>query len=155
MKMHFLISSQLGYLMGMIELIFLQLLHLIQDCMKTAQNHKNNTFISYFILLLTFFVLIFATMNFYQKLQVSLDTFETQENTREILKQELTELNILQANLKVEGSEDLKNLMPYLVEVNEKSLLNYFYSYARKENLENDVIILRNVNISAESLNDI
>lgn len=94
-------------------------------------------------------------MNFYQKLQVSLDTFETQENTREILKQELTELNILQANLKVEGSEDLKNLMPYLVEVNEKSLLNYFYSYARKENLENDVIILRNVNISAESLNDI
>jgi amino acid permease len=155
MKMHFLISSQLGYLMGMIELIFLQLLHLIQDCMKTAQNHKNNIFISYFILLITFFVLIFATMNFYQRLQISLDTYETQENTREKLKQELTGLNTLQANLNVEGSEDLKKLTPYLAEINEKTLIDYFYSYARKENLENDVIIIRSVNISKESLNDI
>ena len=123
--------------------------------MKTAQNHKNNVFLSYLIFLVAFFVLVFATMNFYEKVQVSRDSYETQENTRTKLEEELTQLNNLQSRLEAQWSEDLEALRPYLAEVNEKNLIDYFYSYAETENSENDVIVLRNVSIWKEELNDI
>lgn len=115
--------------------------------MKTTPTNHNN-FVSYLIILLWFFVILFFTKNLYSDLQVSLDTKEQKTAELTTKEQNLAKLNALKTELEVEESEALSEIQAFLKQVTEEDLVDYIYSYARDINLGSDRIVIRNLNIT-------
>ncbi len=111
--------------------------------------------IAYLLILITFFVLLFFTKNYFSDLQQALDLRDTLEQTITSKQAELTELNRVQQLLTQTGSEEMKAITPFLAPFSEASILEYIYSYAQKVNLGNDRMIIRELSLSENGVNDI
>ncbi len=111
--------------------------------------------IAYLLILITFFVLLFFTRNYFSDLQQALDLRDTLEQTITSKQAELTELNRVQQLLTQTGSEEMKAITPFLAPFSEASILEYIYSYAQKVNLGNDRMIIRELSLSENGVNDI
>jgi len=72
--------------------------------------YTKNNFLLYLILLVSFFILLFFTKNFYSDLQVKLDTQSLKEQQLQKKESTLTSLNELQAKLKDPKSEAVEEI---------------------------------------------
>jgi len=72
--------------------------------------YTKNNFLLYLILLVSFFILLFFTKNFYSDLQVKLDTQSLKEQQLQKKESTLTSLNELQAKLKDPKSEAVEKI---------------------------------------------
>jgi len=88
-----------------------------------------NTLLTYFFLLLTFFVGILFTKNFYGQYVENKNTMQTLEANIEEKKAEYLTLSQLKQDIEA-GKYAEMNLEKYVINFSEDELTNYFYSYA-------------------------
>ena len=88
-----------------------------------------NTLLTYFFLLLTFFVGILFTKNFYGQYVENKNTMQTLEVNIEEKKAEYLTLSQLKQDIEA-GKYAEMNLEKYVINFSEDELTNYFYSYA-------------------------
>jgi hypothetical protein len=112
---------------------------------------NNNKFVSYLIILFSFFILFLVTFNQYNLLQVNLDT----NYTLEAEKQE--KLEEIEANKDIE--QKLKNqeniTKKYLVEFSENELVEYIFNYVENYNTDTSKIYITDVTLSEWVKNDL
>jgi hypothetical protein len=116
--------------------------------MKTPSTYTQNNFVSYLILLLVFFVLLFFTKPLYSQLQILLDSKQQQEQEQSEKQKKLWVLNDLQAKLGEEGSDALKEIQGFSGSFSDKDMTQYIYSYAQEVNLGTERIIIRELKLS-------
>lgn len=122
--------------------------------METVPKTQSSV-LAYFLILLSFFILLFFTRNIFSELQVSLDTKETLAQELLAKQEELTKLNQIQALLAQEDSVEMKAIQGYLWTFSDADILEYIYSYAQKVNLTNDRIIIRDLSLGEGGVSDI
>ena len=115
--------------------------------MKTA--YTQNNFLSYVLILASFFVILFFTKNIYTNLQVNIDEGEQKMSELNEKNEMLTRLNTLEKELSSEGSEAAADIQGFLGEFSDESLVEYLYSYAANANSEGQKIVIKNVSISS------
>jgi hypothetical protein len=112
---------------------------------------KNNTFVSYLIVLLALFILILFTKDQVMNMQYNLDQKE-QINT------ELKEVRIKQQAL-VDTAADVEKqeseTQRYLTPFTENEILEYFHDYADSVNTGSGTIVIKSINISEKSENEL
>ncbi len=119
------------------------------------KKYTQNNFISYVIVLFSFFVIIFFTKSFYNTLQIELDMQETLTQEKLTAEKELTRLNELQSKLSEDESEILKEIQGFTGEYSDKAVVDYIYSYAQQVNQGDDRIIIRKLDLSDTSESDL
>ena len=107
-------------------------------------NNKNNKFISYFIILVTLFILLLVTKNEIIKLQENIDLKESYKIELEWKKDKLASLNE-KKNMLNKSSE---NIDKYEVTIKEDEIIDYLYSYIEETNRRNWVVLIKNISIS-------
>ena len=86
---------------------------------------KDNTFISYLIILASLFVLVLFTRGEYEKLQSNLDIRDSHLASVEEKKEELNRLNKIKASI----NDDDKEYVKYVTDIKEDELIDYLYTY--------------------------
>ena len=119
------------------------------------KQHTQNNFLSYLIIIGTFFILLFFTKGIYAKIQEQTDALETQSAELTANKAELTRLGKLQQDLLAEDSPSLKEIKWFSWEFSDENIINHIYSYAQKVNLTDERIIIRDLNLSAWEKSDL
>ena len=122
--------------------------------METIPKTKN-PFIPYFLILVSFFIILFFTRGVFSNLQISLDAKE--QLTLDLAqKQEiLTQLNEIQGKLSQSGSLELAKIQPFLGNFSDADILEYIYDYAQKVNLTSDRMIIRDLSVVPTGESDI
>jgi len=111
------------------------------------KKHSQNNFLSYLLVLVIFFILIFFTKDIYWKIQEQSDSLETQ--SQEILNQRdrLSNLKNLQQDLSVEESSIDKEIRWFSWDFSDENIINHIYSYAQEINLGEERIIIREITL--------
>lgn len=106
-----------------------------------------NSFYTYVLMLLTFFVLLFFTRNIYSDIQISTD--EHEQNTIALEKLEKEHKELTQLRKKFDSDEDVikEEIAGFSGELSDKDILEYLYSYAQKINEGNGELIIRSISI--------
>jgi len=117
--------------------------------------YTKNNFLLYLILLVSFFILLFFTKNFYSDLQVKLDTQSLKEQQLQKKESTLTSLNELQAKLKDPKSEAVEEIKWFTGVYSDENILEYIYMYAQKVNLTDERLVVRDMVIENEGTSDI
>ncbi len=119
------------------------------------KQYTQNNFLSYLLILASFFVLLFFTKNIYSDMQVQLDTRE--QNTLEVKQKQdtLARLNELKNSLNKEGSELTDDIAGFTGVFSDADIIEYIYSYARDVNLGDDRIIIRDISLTSDSISDL
>lgn len=117
--------------------------------------NKNNSFLAYILILLSFFVLIFFTKNFYKETQVLLDETESVTQKLEKVSTDLSKMQSLSQKLQNDSGEERELVNPLLEKVSESALLEHFYSYAQEKNQDKNTIVYRSIDFSPETINDL
>ncbi len=107
-------------------------------------NSKNNKFISYLIILITFFILVLVTKWEILKLQENVDLKDSYKIELEDKINKLAEINEKKSMLN-KSSEDIDK---YELKIKEGEIINYIYSYIEETNRRNGVVIIKNISIS-------
>jgi len=107
-------------------------------------NTKNNKFISYLIILITFFILVLVTKNEILNLQEKSDLKESYKIELEGKKQKLTEIN----EKKMMLNKSSENIDKYQLSIKEDEIVDYLYSYIEETNRRNGVVLIKNISIS-------
>ncbi len=119
-------------------------------------NGWNQKFVSYVILLISFFILLFFTKAFFYTLQEQFD--EKIKNTKEFLdlKKEHLELEELQGKFSSNQDVLLKDISKYTIDFNSENLFNYIHLYVKDFNSKGkDSITIKGVNFSESSAGDL
>ena len=112
---------------------------------------KDNTFISYLIILASLFILVLFTRGEYEKLQSNLDIRDSHLATVSEKKEELNRLNQIKANIKSDDTEYKK----YLASIKEDELIDYLYTFIESLNSEKGIVNIKNINISEPKKNEL
>lgn len=112
--------------------------------------YKNNTFISYLIILVSLFILILVTKNQIFNLVEQLDQKEASLKEYEDTKVELVRINKLKTQWKDTSGEVDK----YMIDLSENELIDYFYGYS--DNIESsDEIKFKSISFTEWKENEI
>ncbi len=122
--------------------------------METIPNSQN-TVLTYFLILLSFFIVLFFTRNIFSDLQVSLDTREQSQNELTQEEAKLSKLNEIKTLLSQTWSAELQKIQGFLGTFSDADMMNYIYSYAQKINLGSDRMIIRDVNFTEGWVSDV
>lgn len=106
--------------------------------------NKNNKFISYLIILSTFFIVVLFTKDEILMIQENRDLRDTYNIKLEDKKTQLTEINDKRLML----SKSSENIDKYDVNIKEDEIIDYFYSYIEEINKRNWVSIIKSISIS-------
>ena len=112
---------------------------------------KDNTFISYLIILASLFVLVLFTRGEYEKLQSNLDIRDSHLASVEEKKEELNRLNKIKASI----NDDDKEYVKYVTDIKEDELIDYLYTYIESLNSEKGIVNIKNINISEPKKNEL
>ena len=112
---------------------------------------KDNTFISYLIILASLFVLVLFTRVEYEKLQSNLDIRDSHLASVEEKKEELNRLNKIKASI----NDDDKEYVKYVTDIKEDELIDYLYTYIESLNSEKGIVNIKNINISEPKKNEL
>jgi len=106
--------------------------------------NKNNKFISYLIILATFFIVVLFTKDQIIKIQENRDLRDTYNIELEAKKTQLSEINEKRTML----NNSSENIDKYILEIKEDEIIDYLYSYIEETNKRNWVSIIKNISIS-------
>jgi len=106
--------------------------------------NKNNKFISYLIILATFFIVVLFTKDQIIKIQENRDLRDTYNIELADKKTQLAEINKKRAML----NKSSENIDKYILEIKEDEIIDYLYSYIEETNKRNWVSIIKNISIS-------
>jgi predicted Holliday junction resolvase-like endonuclease len=106
--------------------------------------NKNNKFMSYLIIVATFFIVVLFTKNEIVKIQENIDLRDTYTIELESKKTQLEEINKKRAML----NNSSENIDKYIVEIKEDEIIDYLYSYIEETNKRNGVSIIKSISIS-------
>ena len=76
--------------------------------------NSNNNFLSYLLILVSFFIVLFFTRNIFADLQVSLDTREQSQQDLALKKETHAKLESIQKTLTESGSLELQKIQGFL-----------------------------------------
>lgn len=93
-------------------------------------NKSKNTFLTYFFLLLSVFVLVLFTKNFYQNVLETSKQKEVLAQTLSEKSSELDKLSKIKSDIDSGNVKDI-NFDKFLVKFSEDELVEYFYNYAK------------------------
>jgi hypothetical protein len=119
------------------------------------KKHTQNNFLTYLIVLGSFFVLIFFTKDIYWEIQEKTDTLETQNLELTTNKAELSRLKKLQLDLLGEDSQAVQEIRGFSWDFSDENIINHIYSYVQKVNLWDDRIIIRELSLSGGEKSDL
>ena len=114
--------------------------------MKTP--YTQNNFLAYLLVLLALFILLFFTKSIYSDLQIWLDDREQKQQEFKEKEVTLKELNELQDKLNGSGSTALEEIQGLSWEFSDKDILEYIHSYAKKTNVGESNLIIRDIAFS-------
>lgn len=106
--------------------------------------NKNNKFVTYLIILASFFVLILFTKGEVLKIQENIDLKDTYKIELETNKGKLSEIN----TKKIELNNSSENIDKYELDIKEDEVIDYLYSYIEETNRKNGVAIIKSISIS-------
>ena len=117
--------------------------------------NKDNKFISYLIILISAFILVFITRNQFFSTQENLNAKQNYEQQKDDKKSKLQEINALRTKLKQDSSSLNQDIKKLSTAFKEDELINYIYSYVEDANSENASIVIKNVSITKPVQNEL
>lgn len=105
---------------------------------------NNNKFISYLIILITFFILILFTKWEIFSIQENIDLKDSYSLEFNDVKYELAQMN----NFKAWLSESTDVINKFNIEIKEDEIIDYLYSFIEETNRTNWVVLVKNITIS-------
>ena len=119
------------------------------------QSGNNSKFLSYIVLLIAFFILIFVTKDFFYTLQENLDDKSHYTSKLSDVQEELAELDTLQQNFTSNQDELLARVSKYTVDFTSENVFNYIYAYVDNVNSEGKgSIIMKSLSFSEGTIGD-
>lgn len=114
--------------------------------------NKNTKIYSYIIILIWLFVLVLFTRNAYEKIQVSLDDRQIEQNNLESARQKVDRLNTLE--LKYSGQET--EIAKYTASFTESEIISYIYAEIDRRNMWwQSVATTRSLSLKEWTVNEI
>jgi predicted PurR-regulated permease PerM len=112
------------------------------------QSH-NSKFLSYIIILIALFFVVFVTKGIFETTQQHLDYKEELALKNSEAETELAELNTLKEKLKNNQDESTKNIARFAIDYKSEDIFQYVYSYVDGINSGNtgDTIIMRGLSL--------
>lgn len=116
---------------------------------------KDNKFLSYLIILVSLFVLVFVTKDQFSDMQINLDTKQNYEMQRDAKKSKLQDLNVLREQLKQDTSTWSQDIKRFSTFFKEDELINYIYSYVEESNSEDSIVVINDVSLAEAKKNEL
>jgi len=105
---------------------------------------ENNKFISYFIMLITFFILILVTKGIIVNIQENNDLKDSYKIELDSKTEQLEKIN----KKKIMLNKSSENIDKYNIVVKEDEIIDYLYSYIEETNRRNWITLIKNISIS-------
>ena len=118
-------------------------------------NTPKNTFLSYIIILLALFILVFFTKNTFSALQQNLDTKDQKNSIVQSNETELARLNKIEKDFSDNSSEATSEISKFTKDFDDQAIIDHIYDYVEKVNSEGTAVAIKSVNFSEGKIGDL
>ncbi len=118
-------------------------------------NTPKNSFLSYIIILLALFILVFFTKNIFWTLQQSLDLKDEKNAKVQSNEAELSRLNNIKKDFSDNTSDATVEISKFTKAFDDQAIINHVYDYVEKINENGTAIALKSVNFSKGKVGDL
>lgn len=118
------------------------------------QTNDQNKLLSYFLVFVSFFIIIFFAKDYYSSYQENSDTLSVKQTELSDKRTKLTNLETLNKKIASNKWWEVDEIKKYVHEINENELLDYFYAYVNNNRNWSWYILIDSISFEKWTVNE-